>query len=167
MYEPPIEFTAEYTDELVVRAARSFRDYLFKRYGPLLGAACVVNALGLWLAIRFGAVAGVALYSVAFVVVLGPTWLLYKYLSIPSQYASRLRRVLPSRSRVSLATATVSLETQGQQAVIPWSLVRAVVETSAMFLLVVSPFAFTFVPMLGMPAAAYATLHARSRYRAA
>jgi hypothetical protein len=166
MHEP-IAFTAEYTDELVQHAARSFRDYLFKRYGPLLIAACIVNALGLWLAHHFGAEVGVALLGVAFVVVLGPTWLLYEYLSIPSRYAVKLRRVLPPRSRVSLSVASVSLERQGQEAVLPWSLVKAVVETSAMFLLVVSPFAFTFVPRLGMPAAAYETLHARSRYRAA
>ena len=114
MYEPPIVFTAEYTDELVQHAVRSFRDYLFKRYGPLLIAACIVNALGLWLAVHFGADAGVALLGVAFVVVLGPTWLLYKYFSIPSQYAAKLRRVLPPRSRVSLAAASVSLEVQGQ-----------------------------------------------------
>jgi hypothetical protein len=167
MYEPPIVFTAEYSDGLAVQAARAFRDYQFKRYGPLFIAACVVNALGLWLALHFGAEAGLALGIVAFVVVLGPTWLLYKYFVAPPMYAARLRRVLPSQSRVSLAAASVSLEVQGQQVEIPWSRIKAVVETSALFLLVVSPFAFTFVPRIGMPAEAHEALHARSRYRAA
>lgn len=167
MYEPPIVFTADYSDDLVVQAARAFRDYQFKRYGPLLVAACAVNALGLWLALNFGAEAGVALAVVVFVVVLGPTWLLYKYFVAPSQYVARLRRVLPSQSRVSLAAASVSLRAQGQQVEVSWSAVKAVVETSALFLLVVSPFAFTVLPRLGMPVEAYEFLHARSRYRAA
>ncbi len=167
MDESPIVFTAEYTDDLVQHAARSFRDYLFRRYGPLLIAACVINALGLGLALHLGAEASLALSGVVIVVVLGPTWLLYKYFSIPSQYAVKLRSALPTRGRVSLSAASVSLEVQGQEAVVPWSLVRAVVETSAVFLLVVSPFAVTFVPRVGLPAAAYETLRARSRYRAA
>jgi hypothetical protein len=167
MHEPPIAFTAEYTDELVAHAASAFRDYLFKRYGLLLISACVINAIGLWMAVQLGAEASLALFLMACVVVLPATWFLYKYFSIPSQYAAKLRPLLPPRSRVSLALASVSLEINGREAEIPWSAVKAVVETSASFLLVLSPFAFTFVPRLGMPAAGYEALHARSRYRAA
>ena len=167
MHESQSAFAVEYSDDLVRQAAYAFRDYLFKRYGPLLVGACIVNAFGLWLALRFGAEAGFALAGVGFVVVLGPTWLLYQYFLSPKRYAVKLRRVLPPRSRVSLSAASLSLEMPGQAAVIPWSMVKAVVETGSLYLIVVSPFAFTFVPRLGMSVEAGESLRARSQYRVA
>ena len=166
MSDASIVFATEYSDRLVAQAALTFRDYLFKRYGLLLIAACAINALGAWLAFSVG-VTGIALVGLLFLAVLGPTWLLYQYFIRPSQYRAKLRRALPPHSRVALAAASVSLEVQGQEAVIPWSVVKAVVEAEALFLLVVSPFAFTFVPKPGLPEAAYEALHARAGRRAA
>jgi uncharacterized iron-regulated membrane protein len=167
MYDQPIVFTADYPDELVQRAARAFRDYQFKRYGLLLIAAFIVNAVGLILALRYGAAAGVALAFLSFVVVLGPTWFLYRYFTSPSKYTASLRRVFPPSVRVSLKAASVTFEVQGQEREVPWSLVKAVVESSNFFLLVFSPFAFTLLPRQGMPAEAEESLHARARQRAA
>lgn len=167
MYETPIVFTAQFADELMVQAAYAFRDYQFKRYGPLFITACIVNALGLWVVLRYGAEADVRLVAIVLLVILGPTWLVYKYFVAPSHLAAKLRRRFPSEMRVSMAFASVSFDVQGEQVEIPWSAVKAVVETSNLFLLVVSPFAFMFLPRISMPVEAQESLHARSRYRAA
>ncbi len=163
----PVTFDAEYSPELIEQAAHVFRDYLFRRYGAWLVAACVVNAAGLALSLQLGAETGAALAAVVFVVVLGPMWLLYKYFVGPSQYAARLRGVLPTSGRMSVGPESVSLMVRGQEAAIPWSMVKLVVETEALFLLVLSPFACAFVPRAGLPVEAYEALHKRSRPRAA
>jgi hypothetical protein len=167
MYEPPIMFTATYPEGLVRQAARAFRNYQFKRYGPLLIVACVVNALSPLLCLRLGVKPGVALNVVIFVALLGPTWLLYRYFVAPATHAASLRRVLPAQGSVSLSAASVSLEVRGKQVEVPWSAVKAVVETNTLFLLVLSPFAFTFLPRIGMPFEADKSLLARSRCRVA
>jgi hypothetical protein len=153
MYEPPIMFTATYPEGLVRQAARAFRNYQFKRYGPLLIVACVVNALSPLLCLRLGVKPGVALNVVIFVA--------------PATHAASLRRVLPAQGSVSLSAASVSLEVRGKQVEVPWSAVKAVVETNTLFLLVLSPFAFTFLPRIGMPFEADKSLLARSRCRVA
>jgi YcxB-like protein len=163
MSAQPVAFDAEYSPELIRQAARTFRDYLFKRYGPWLVAACIVNAIGLALSLRLGAETGAALTMVVFVVVLGPVWLLYEYFIGPSRYAARLKRVLPASGRMSVGSESVSLVVRGQEAAIPWSMVKVVVETHALFLLVLSPFAFAFVPKTGLPVEAYETLQSYAR----
>ena len=107
----PVAFDAEYSPELIELAARTFRDYLLKRYGPWLIAACIVNAVGLALSLWLGAKTDAILAGVVFIVVLGPVWLLYKYFVGPTQYAARLKRFLPSHGRVSVGSEAVSLVT--------------------------------------------------------
>lgn len=160
-------FEAEYSGELIEQAGRAFRDYLFRRYGPWLIAACLINAIGLALSVWLGAPPGPILWGVVFVVVVGPVWLLYEYFVEPHRYAARLKRVLPSRGRVSINSEAVSFLVRGQESKLPWSSVKVVVETQAFFLLIVSPFAFTFVPKSGLPVETYDTFRARSQARAA
>jgi hypothetical protein len=97
-----------------------------------------------------------------FVVMLGPGFVLHRYFLGPSRYAVNLRRALPPRVLVAVGAASVSFEVHGRATAIPWSAFKAVVEAPALFLLVASPFAFTFVPKLDMPAAGLEALHARS-----
>jgi hypothetical protein len=162
----PSAFDAEYSPDLIELAAYTFRDYQFKRYGPWLISACIVNAVGLALSLWLG-VTGALLAWVVFIVVIGPVWLLYKYFIAPSQYASKLKRNLPSHVPISVGSEAVSFVVRGQEATIPWSIVKAVVETQALFLLVLSPIASTFVPKSGLPIEAYDMLHSRSRSGAA
>lgn len=167
MTERTVAFDAEYSPELIDEAGRAFRDYLFRRYGPWLVAACLINAMGLALSLWLGLETGPVLWGVVFIVVIGPVWLAYEYLFEPHRYAARLKRVLPSRGRLSVDSEAVSLVVRGQESKLPWSLVKVVVETQAFFLLVVSPFAFTFVPKSGLPVEAYDTLRAKSQIGAA
>jgi hypothetical protein len=160
-------FDAEYSAELIEQAGHAFRDYLFRRYGPWLIAACVINAIALALCLWLGVEAGPLLWVIVFVVVIGPVWLAYEYFIEPHRYAAKLRRVLPSHGRVSVDAEAVLFVVNGKESKLPWSLVKVVVETQAFFLLVVSPFAFTFVPKSGLPGAAYDTLQAKSRAGAA
>src|SRR4051812_475656 len=116
MLTEPVAFDAEYSPELIEQAARTFRDYLFKRYGPWLVAACIVNAIGLALSLLLGAKPNAVLAGVAFIVLLSPVWLLYQYFIRPSQYAARLKRVLPMHGRISISAEAVSLVVRGQEA---------------------------------------------------
>lgn len=167
MAGPLVAFDAEYPPDLFEQAARAFRDYLFGRYGPLLIVACIVNAVGLAIVLWFGVDSAVLLAALVFIAVLGPAWLLYEYFVAPSRYAARLRRALPPSNRVTVSSDSVVLTVRDQQATIPWSDVKVVVETQAFFLLVLSPFAFAFVPRSSLPVEAYDTLHLRARASAA
>ena len=101
------------------------------------------------------------------IVVLGPTWLVYEYFVEPRRYAAALKRILPPHGRVSVSSDSVTLVVRGQETKLPWSLVKAVVDAQAFFLLVLSPFAFTFVPKPGLPKEAHDALLARSQRGAA
>jgi hypothetical protein len=163
----PPAFDAQYPPELFDQAARSFRDYLFRRYGPLLVAACVVNAIGLAVVLWFGVKSVVVLAGLVFIVVLGPAWLLYEYFLAPSRYAARLKHALPLSNRVTITSESLALTVRDREAAIPWTTIKAIVETQALFLLVLSPFAFAFVPRSGLPVEAYDTLHSRAQASAA
>jgi amino acid transporter len=90
-----ISFDAAFSAGTMRHAARLFRDYQFKRYGLLLVVACLVNALGLFLAVSFGLPLGGTFWLVAFVVVIGPIWLAYKYFLGPRLHIAYLQRVRP------------------------------------------------------------------------
>ena len=101
------------------------------------------------------------MFFVMAVVILGPVWLLYQRFVWPSRYVSRLLRLLPSPGRVSLTLESLSVETRKQDTVIQWSKIRRVLETSEAFLLVLYPFAFLFIPKIGLPAEAYDALRSK------
>lgn len=160
-------FDAQYTPALIEDATRVFRDYRFKRYGALLIAACVVNALAFGFVAWQRAASGLTLFWLVFIVAAGPTWLLYEYFLAPSRFAARLKRALPSSTRVSFGRQSVSFLFGAQAVSVPWSDIKAVVETGTLFLLVVSPFTFVLLPRAGIPPAGYRALHARSQPTAA
>jgi len=166
MSAPPAEFVVQYTPELIDQASITFRDYQFKRYGPTLIVACIVNAAVLAIGVWSGMKTDALLAFIALVVVIGPTWLLYKYFVAPRLYAASLKQVLPSSARMSIDTESVALVGR-ENATIPWALVRVVVETDDLFLLIVSPFAFTLIPRTGLPSDVYNILHAKSHSSAA
>ena len=131
-----VSFDVVYSPEAAAQAAHAFREYRFKRYGLLMVGACVVNALGFLAALWLGAQPGAAyMLFVMAVVIVGPIWLLYEHFVWPSRYVSRLLRLLPSPGRVSLTSESLSVETRKQDAVIQWSKIRRVLETSEAFLL--------------------------------
>jgi hypothetical protein len=161
-------FEVTYSAEQVAAAAEVFRDYQFKRYGRLLLLCCVINALGFALALWFGAPLDATMQFVAFVVVIGPVWLAYKYFAGPAIIAAKLRYVLAPAGRVTVGSASVSLPTRdGKQLELPWSRVKSVQEAESLFLLIVSPLWAYFLPKLAMPAALLEELRARSRSGAA
>jgi hypothetical protein len=165
---PALTFDVVYSPEIAKRAAEAFRSYRWKRYGPLMVTACIVNAIGLAIAIWLGADLGkAATLFVGFVVVFGPLWLLYEHFVWPSRYASKLIRVLPPSGRVSVAPDAVSLATRDRDAEIPWAKIKRVLETQNAFILVLSPFHFVFIPRIGLPIDADGALRARSQSKVA
>ena len=158
----PIVFEAEYSPQVIEQASRAFRDYLFKHYGSWLAGACVVNACGLAVLLTLGGPYGFMLAPILLIVFIGPVWLLYKYFATPARYAAKLKRLLPPSARASVNSESVTLMTRDREATIPWRVVKAVVETPSVFLFVLSPFAFTFVPRSGLPEEAYAMLRSKS-----
>lgn len=162
-----LAFEAAYSAELIEQAARAFRDYRFRRYGPWLIAACLVNGLGFALLVWLDTWPGVHLgllpmAGVGAVAAIGPIWLLYEYFLAPRRHAARLKAILPPDVRISLRPDVLGVFAKGKEAAIPWSRIRAVVETNALFLLVLSPVAFGFIPRAAMPMEAYEALRAKS-----
>lgn len=162
MANSPIKFDVVYSQEIAADAAHSFRDYRFKRYGRLMIAACIVNAIGLSTALWFGAQPRAVSTLFLYVLVIGsPMWLLYEHFVWPRRHVSRLLRLLPSPNRVSIGTESVSVTTQRGEAAIPWSRVKRVVETQSAFLLVLSPFLFLFIPLADVPVEAREALRGK------
>jgi hypothetical protein len=159
---PPIAFEAEYSPQLIDQASRAFRDYVFKRYGWWLAGACVVNACGLAILLSLGAQFDFVLAPIVFIVILGPIWLLYKYFVTPARQAARLRRLLLPSVRASVNSGSLTLVVLNREITFPWSIVKAVVETPSLFLVVVSPFSFAFLPRSGLPSEVYATLRSKA-----
>jgi hypothetical protein len=160
-------FDATYSFDSFRQAGRAFRDYQFKRYGPLMIAACVINALGFAIALWLGAKFDLAMYFITFVVVISPVWLLYEYVLGPRMYELKLKMVLAASGRVTVGPEAVSLPGQRGEIIFPWSMIKVVVERPDFFLLVLSPFSSYFVPRAGMPAMAYEVLHPKVNFNAA
>jgi hypothetical protein len=156
-------FDVRYTPVLIEHATRVFRDYRFKRYGALLIAACVLNALVMAFLVWLRADTSLARLLLVFVVAVGPVWLLYEYFVAPSRFAIRLKRALPDSARVSFAKQSISFAFDDQKVTVPWRDIKDVVEADTLFLLVISPFTFLLLPSAGIPPAASRALHARSR----
>src|SRR5207248_6811208 len=144
-------------------------DYRFERYGRLLIAACIVNAIGFGLLLWFGAKSVPPLLWVPFmfVVLSGPIWLCYAHFVFPAWFAARLQRLFPQPMRVLIDKGSVCFVLRRRELSIPWSAVEVVLEAQTLFLLMRSPFAFLVLPKAGLPGEAYSILHARSRPRAA
>ena len=167
MSRAPIAFEAVYSSENRRLAGRAFRDYQFKRYGLLMIAACVINAIGLAFVLWSGAKLGATVYFLVFVVAMGPLWLLYEYFLGPRMYEAKLGLVLAPAGQVIVGSEAVTLPGRRGDIVFPWSIVKVVVEKSDFFLLVLSPFSSYFVPRPGMPALAYDALHSKVNFGAA
>jgi hypothetical protein len=167
MSTEPVAFDAEYSPALIEQAALMFRDYRFRRYGRLLMAACIVNAVGFGLLLWLGAKSGPAFLFVLFIVVGGPVWLLYEHFVVPDRLAARLKRLLPQPMRVWVGKESICFVLRGREVVVRWSAVEDVLEAQTLFLFMRSPFSFLVLPKAGLPAEAYGILHARSRSRAA
>ena len=162
-----VSYETTYSPELIALAARAFRDYQFRRYGRLLLACCIVNALGLGLALWFGSKLS-DLYLVVLIVAIGPIWLAYKYFLAPHTMAAKLCHVLAPAGRVTVSSSAVVLPARnGKSFELPWSMVRDVQEMEDFFLLVLSPLSAYLIPKLAMPTPALGALHARSRSNAA
>jgi hypothetical protein len=163
----PVSFNVAYSREVVRQAAHAFRAYQVKRYGLLMVSACIINAVGLALAVRFGAEPGLVLNGVIFVVILGPSWLLYQYFLSPRLYEIKHQLILEPSGLVVVDPEAVHLPARRGIFVLRWSALSAVLETPAFFLLVLSPFSAYFVPRLGMPGPAYDVFHFKTVSRAA
>jgi len=165
---PSLTFEVVYSPEIAKRAAETFRNYRWKRYGLLMVTACIVNAIGLTVALWLGAqLSATATFFIVFVVAVGPLWLLYEQFVWPARYASRLVRVLPPSGRVSVGADAISVATRAKDAEIPWSKITKVLETQSAFILVLSPFHFVFVPRAGLPIEADGILHGKSHSKVA
>ncbi len=163
-----VPFDAECSPALFDQAALMFRDYRFRRYGLLLIAACIVNAVGFGFLLWLGAKpSGPTFLLLVFLVVGGPLWLLYEHFVFPHRLAVRLQRLLGHPMRASVGKESVCFVLRGREVSIPWSKVRHVLESQTVFLLMLSPLTFIFLPKSGLPAEAYAIVHARSRSCAA
>ena len=161
----PIEagtFDVVYAPEVATDAAYRFRDDRFKRYGLLMIAACIVNLIGLSAALWFGArPRDASTLFIFFIVIVGPVWLLYEQFVWPQWYVSRLLRVLPSPGRISVSEDSISVTTVRRDALIPWTRIKRVLEARSAYVLVLSPFAFLFIPTTGLPAKVRDGLRAR------
>jgi len=163
----PVSFDVAYPREVIRQAAHAFRAYQVKRYGLLMVSACIINAVGLVLAVHFGAEPGLALNVVVFVVILGPSWLLYQYFLGPRLYEIKHQLILEPSGVVVVNQEAVHLPARRGSFVLRWSALSAVLESPAFFLLVLSPFSAYFVPRHGMPSAAYDAFHSKAVSRAA
>lgn len=163
MHAQSVPFDARYSPELIDQATRAFRDYRFRQYGLILISACIVNALGLALAFWFSRKMEIIFFPLVFIVAVGPIWLLYQYFLEPVRQAARLKRVLPPRVRMSVGLDALSVMADERDGGIPWTLVKALLETDALFLLVLSPFSFTFIPKADLPVGAHEALSEKAR----
>lgn len=144
------------------QAAIHFRDYQAKVYGPLLVASCLVNAGALVLFIWAG-VRGVQLWAWAFLVFIGPTFLIYKYFVGPLVTVEKLKMVLASSGRVIVGAESLVLPTQKAQLDLAWKSIKAVVEKPELFLIVLFPNTAYFIPKRGMPDAILQILRAKNQ----
>ena len=146
-------FEVKYSPESAVDAASRFQDDRFKRYGRLMIAACIINAIGVSAAIWLGArLEALSTLFLIVVVIVGPAWLLYERYVWPQRYASKLLRVLPATGRISISDESISIATVRGDAVIPWSRIGRVLEAQSAFVLVLTPFSFLFIPATDLPA---------------
>jgi hypothetical protein len=159
-------FETMYTPESIREAAYTFRDYQFRHYGPLLIVACIVNAVGLTIALWFGMPRDAIFWFFVFVVVVSPMWLVYMYLGRPYLDAARLRMTLAPSGKVTVGPEGVVLPLHRGQLKLSWTRIKAVQEKDNLFLLVVSPLFSYFVPTSGMPDSACELLRSRARLRA-
>jgi hypothetical protein len=163
-----LSFETSYTPEAVARAMVVFRDYQFRRYGLLLGLCCVINALGLGLALWTGAELNATTWFVVFIVFVVPLWLAYMYFVRPHLAAAMLRQVLAPAGPVTVSPVSVALPRRDGQALsLPWSSIKVVHDAEDLVLLVRSPLYAYFIPKLGMPAEAYDALLGKAQSSAA
>lgn len=172
MSATPIDFDSLFTAELIDDAATSFvRHYLLARYGLLFVLACIINAAGfalsLWL--RGSGASGAAwmltqLFDGA-VVILGPIYLAYVYFGYPRKFAARLKQRLLPTTHFSLSPEAFGVRTRQGSIIVPWARVKSILEFPSYFLLVLTPFAFTVIPKIGLPPEAFTDLEERGRTR--
>jgi YcxB-like protein len=160
-------FDAQYSGDAPRRAGEAFRDYQFKRYGLLMIAACVINAVALAFVLWSGAKLGTVLYFLIFVVVIGPIFLVKEYFVGPRIYEIKAKHILATSGRVTVGPESITLPGQRGEISFPWSIIKVVVERPNFFLLVLSPFSSYFVPRQGMPAEVYDLLHSKVNFNAA
>jgi hypothetical protein len=152
MSAPPLEFDSVFTTDLIDEASISFvRGYLFHRYGRLLIAACLINAVGFAFALWLGATDALLMAFVAFIVVMGPVYFASFYFFYPRRFAERLKKYLMPSAHFSLDASALSISTKKGSGTVPWSAVKAVLKYPAYFILVLSPIAFSVIPKAGLP----------------
>jgi len=162
----PFEFEAPFTAEVIDHAATAFvRQYLFRKYGRWLVLACVVNAVGFFLALWLGANDPLVLAWVGAIVVLGPLYLVFVYVTYPGKFAARLKKLFLPSAHFSVSSESFGVRTSAGSATIPWSRVKSVLEFPSYLILVFSPFAFSVLPKAALPPEAYQILREKSSSR--
>lgn len=142
----PSEIHVHCSPTEIRHAAYLFRDYQFKRYGPVLSIACIINLAAFLFALQAGDVDATLLTIAGVIAITGPVWLVYKYFLYPHLMVASLKSVFDSEVLVSLEADAFSFSRDGRESTIRWSDVKSILETDLIFMFVLSPVLFTFLP---------------------
>ncbi len=161
-----VEFDAVYNEALLLDAATLSVRRHYRRYGLLLGAACVVNLVG---AAFFLKLTGYRISAASLVVlglaVLGPAYFLWSYFRGPRSYARAFGRSLLPSVRVTVDPSRFSISLGKRTLTKPWSEYADIIERPEYFLLLRNKFLVMAVPLSknGAPEAALETIRAAAR----
>ncbi len=144
-----IQFDVIYDDALLADAAATSVRVWFKRYGLLMGSACLVNMAGvaafLWfVGFRFPLI---AVPLIVLVGALGPLYYTWVYFVGPRAYARVLQRMLAGTSRLAVDESKVSITLKSGQLVRRWADLRNIVELPDYFLLLRRPMLIIAIPI--------------------
>lgn len=168
MSAEPVAFEAQYTSELIERAALAFvRQYLFRRYGRWLLLACIINAAGLALALGLGFREPAAVIGLIAIIVLGPLYLALVYLTYPAKFSGRLKQVLLPSAHFSMSVEKLQVRTNAGTVEVPWPGPGSLLERESFSLLALSPLAFVIFPTASLPPSGRAILQRQGSARVA
>ena len=154
MTDQAFDFDAAYSDAIIDDAAKTFVRRLFKRYLGWLVAVCFLNIAGFVTVLKLPGTGNLLISLTGLLAVLCPLFLLLMYIRFPGKLAAGLKRGMKPSAHVSVRPSGFSMWVTGRSLTKEWTDLQAILEFPDYFLLVVAPFAFTFIPKKDMPVAA-------------
>jgi YcxB-like protein len=151
MPDRSFDFDAAYDDAIIDDAAKAFVHRLFKKYVWLLVAACFMNIVGFVLVLLLPGSGKVMTLAIGIVAALGPLFFSWEYFRLPRTLAAPMKKGLKPTTRVSVSSSSFTMSAKGRSFTKRWSDLRAILELSDYFLLIIAPLAFTFIPKKDTP----------------
>ena len=151
MSDRTFDFDVAYDDAIIDSAANTFVRRLAKKYGWLLFAACIVNIVGFLLVLMLPGSSKPMVVALGLLAALGPLYFPWRYLRLPEALAAPMKQMLKPTAHISICPLSFTMSAKERSFTSPWADLKAILEYTDYFLLVVGPFAFTFIPKKDAP----------------